>query len=40
VVEGAGGPGHLLAQQLAAVGERMLDLPPKLAVWGAAAAGQ
>src|SRR5215470_11551960 len=29
-VEGAGGTGHLLAQQLAA-GERVLDVPPKLA---------
>jgi transposase len=30
-VEGAGGPGHLLAQQLIAVGEYVLDVPPKLA---------
>src|SRR6266516_6346411 len=30
-VEGAGGVGHLLAQQLAAAGERVLDVPPKLA---------
>jgi transposase len=30
-VEGAGGLGHLLAQQLAAAGERVLDVPPKLA---------
>ncbi len=30
-VEGAGGVGHLLAQQLLAVGERVLDVPPKLA---------
>jgi hypothetical protein len=27
-VEGAGGVGHLLAQQLAAAGERVLDVPP------------
>jgi transposase len=30
-VEGAGGLGHLLAQQLVAVGERVLDVQPKLA---------
>ena len=30
-VEGAGGVGHLLAQQLAAAGERVLDVPPELA---------
>jgi len=30
-VEGAAGLGHLLAQQLAAAGERVLDVPPKLA---------
>src|SRR5579859_8300665 len=30
-VEGAAGLGHLLAQQLLAVGERVLDVPPKLA---------
>jgi hypothetical protein len=30
-VEGAGGVGHLLARQLAAAGERVLDVPPKLA---------
>jgi transposase len=30
-VEGAGGAGHLLAQQLLAAGERVLDVPPKLA---------
>jgi hypothetical protein len=30
-VEGAGGIGHLLAQQLLAAGERVLDVPPKLA---------
>src|SRR5260370_6217976 len=30
-VEGAAGLGHLLAQQLVAVGERVLDVPPKLA---------
>jgi transposase len=29
-VEGAGGPGHLLAQQLVAAGERVLDVQPKL----------
>ena len=29
-VEGAGGLGHLLAQQLVAAGERVLDVPPKL----------
>ena len=29
-VEGAGGLGHLLAQQLLAGGERVLDVPPKL----------
>jgi transposase len=29
-VEGAGGVGHLLAQQLAAAGERVLDVQPKL----------
>ena len=28
-VEGAGGLGHLLAQQLVAAGERVLDVPPK-----------
>ena len=28
-VEGAGGLGHLLARQLAAAGERVLDVPPK-----------
>ena len=27
-VEGAGGVGHLLARQLAAAGERVLDVPP------------
>jgi transposase len=34
-VEGAGGLGHLLAQQLVAAGERVLDVQPKLAarVW-------
>ena len=31
-VEGAGGLGHLLAQQLVAAGERVLDVPPKLGV--------
>src|SRR5262249_32107810 len=30
-VEGAAGRGHLLAQQLVAAGERVLDVPPKLA---------
>jgi transposase len=30
-VEGAGGLGYLLAQQLVATGERVLDVPPKLA---------
>ena len=30
-VEGAGGPGHLLDWQLLAAGERVLDVPPKLA---------
>lgn len=30
-VEGAGGLGYLLAQQLLAAGERVLDVPPKLA---------
>lgn len=30
-VEGAGGLGHLLAQQLLAAGEHVLDVPPKLA---------
>ena len=30
-MEGAGGLGHLLAQQLVAAGERVLDVPPKLA---------
>ena len=29
-VEGAGGLGHLLVQQLLAAGERVLDVPPKL----------
>jgi transposase len=29
-IEGAGGLGHLLAQQLLAVGERVLDVQPKL----------
>ena len=32
-VEGAGGLGHLLAQQLVAAGERVLDVQPKLAAW-------
>jgi transposase len=30
-VEGAGGLGHLLAWQLVGAGERVLDVPPKLA---------
>src|SRR5262249_56793978 len=30
-VEGAAGLGHLLAQQLLAAGEQVLDVPPKLA---------
>jgi transposase len=30
-VEGAGGLGRLLAQQLVVAGERVLDVPPKLA---------
>ena len=30
-VEGAGGLGHLLAQQLVTAGERVLDIQPKLA---------
>ena len=30
-VEGAGGLGHLLARQLLAAGERVLDVPPELA---------
>jgi hypothetical protein len=29
-IEGAGGMGHLLARQLLAAGERVLDVPPKL----------
>ena len=29
-VEGAGGTGHLLAQQLVAAGERVLDVPARL----------
>jgi hypothetical protein len=29
-VEGAGGLGHLVAQQLVAMGERVLDVQPKL----------
>jgi transposase len=29
-VEGAGGLGHLLAQQLLSAGERVVDVPPKL----------
>jgi transposase len=30
-VEGAGGLGHLLAQELVAAGERVLDMQPELA---------
>jgi transposase len=30
-VEGAGGTGHLLARRLLAAGERVLDVPPRLA---------
>src|SRR5215472_7587914 len=30
-IEGAAGLGHLLAQQLVAAGERVADVPPKLA---------
>src|SRR5262245_29493983 len=30
-IEGAAGLGHLLAQQLVAAGEQVLDVPPKLA---------
>jgi hypothetical protein len=29
-VEGAGGLGHLLSQQLVAAGEQVLDVPPEL----------
>jgi hypothetical protein len=32
-VEGADGLGHLLARQLAAAGEYVLDVPPKLGAW-------
>ena len=39
-VEGAGGLGHLLAQQLVAAGERVLDVQPKLGCPGAAAGGR
>jgi hypothetical protein len=39
-VEGAAGLGCLLAQQLVAAGEQVLDVPPKLAARGAAAAGR
>jgi transposase len=35
-VEGAGGTGHSLAQQLLAAGERVLDVPPKLGTGPAA----
>src|SRR5215472_931997 len=36
-VEGAGGLGRMLARQLVAAGERVLDVQPKLAARGAAA---
>ena len=36
-VEGAGGLGHLLAQELVAAGERVLDVQPKAGCPGAAA---
>ena len=36
-VEGAGGPGHLLARQLVAGGEHVLDVPPKAGCARAAA---
>ena len=36
-VEGAGGLGHLLAQQLVAAGERVLDVPAQAGCPGAAA---
>ena len=36
-VEGAGGLGHLLAQQLLSAGERVLDVQPKLGARGPAA---
>jgi hypothetical protein len=35
-VEGAGGLGHLLAQQLLSAGERVLDVQPKLGASSAA----
>jgi hypothetical protein len=35
-VEGAGGTGHLLAQQLLSAGERVLDVQPKLGAGPAA----
>ncbi len=38
-VEGAGGLGHLLAQQLLSAGERVLDVPPKLGARVRLAAG-
>ena len=37
-VEGAGGLGHLLARQLVAAGEQVLDVPPKLGGRGGGAA--
>ena len=39
-VQGAAGLGCLLARQLVAAGEPVLDVPPKLAARGAAAAGR
>ena len=39
-VEGAAGLGHLVAQQLVAAGERVLDVQPKLAALGTAAGGR
>src|SRR5437660_1076756 len=38
-VEGAGGVGHLLAQQLLSAGERVLDVPPRLTWPGGALRG-
>ncbi len=39
-VEGAGGLGHLLARQLVAAGERVLDVQPGLGARGPAADGR
>ena len=39
-IEGAAGLGHLLAQQLLAAGERVLDVQPKLGRPGPAAGGR